>query len=193
MWWPFRKRRSHPAGQKVLLLIDWDNFRSGLLKRFGSGQIRLEKRIQRLIGWLKDEAGELVDDYGFVFAPEHLNDLFRKMCTKNKLRTFTCPKRDVPDSDGSMDSVDEVMIWFGKLMVRHPDVGFLCIVSGDKHFMPLMKVAVENNINVIFVAPSINCFSKTSEIIDKIIGLTSINPETGKKMFIKLDELEIAE
>jgi len=192
--WRFRSGCPvRPAGQKVLLLIDWDNFRSGLQTRFGSGKIFLEQRIRRLETWVRGELGELWGDHGFVFAHEYLNEAFKKMCVRNSLRTFTCPKRDTPDSNGSMDSVDEILIWFGENMLNHPDVGFLCIVSGDKHYIPLMEKANKAGVRVAFVVPSVTCFSKTPETIAKMMRLTGVHPVTEKKMFVRLDELDIAE
>jgi len=190
-WSFFRKIPLRQVGS-VLLLIDWDNFRSTLQKQFGIGKVRLDQRIGRTLNWVKGELGELLAGHGFVFAPEHLNELFRKMCAKNNLRTVTCPKRDTPDRNGSFDSVDETLIWFGKMMLAHPDVKCLCIISGDKHYIPLMEAAKKQGVSVAFAVPSRSCFSETPEIIKKIIGLISINPKTGKKMYVELDTLDLA-
>ena len=66
------------------------------------------------------------------------------------------------------------------------------IISGDKHYIPLMEAAKKQGVSVAFAVPSRSCFSETPEIIKKIIGLISINPKTGKKMYVELDTLDLA-
>jgi hypothetical protein len=180
-------------GNKTLVLWDWDNFLMGLQTRFAPDEVKLSSRIEKLMTWIENECGELVEvggkEKGFVFAPEHLQPFYQDICVVNRLHLNTCPKRKIADENESMDSVDEEIIWFGKLMLRHPDIGCICIVSADQHFLPLLREAKESGLRIAVAISAKGSLSKQKPIIEDILFLVDKSPITGRKMFIEADKL----
>lgn len=176
------------ASKKVLLLIDWDNLFLCLCRRF-KAKIYLEYRIQKLMEWLQSEIGEILEGYGFVFAPEHLSYFHQQTCVRNGLRLITCPKRKAKDNEKKPekeeDTVDETLIWFGKMMMHHPDVGIICLVAGDNDYVPLMQEAQRQNIKIALAPPTIDSLSRSK----KLLNLADRNPKTGRRMVFMLDSL----
>ena len=203
MQWPFswnnRKLLPQPTTLgRVLLLMDWDNFEICLRQRFGPGKMQIDQNIKKLINWVKSEVGELSGGYGWVFAPEHLNQTYRNICAENNLRMITCPKKHLAEPrrnpksrkmETDVDTVDETIIWYGKWMLQHPDIQFICIASGDSDYLPLMEAAKKHGIKVAFAAPSVGSLSKQTDVLQDILRLVDIHPTTQKKMFVRLDEL----
>ena len=179
--------------EKVLVLIDWDNFFLCLFNRFKK-EIRIEWRIRELLEWVKVEIGEILEGCGFVFAPEHLNVFHQEVCVNNNLVLFTCPKKKLqtpinnpktgmPETE--VDTVDGTLMWFGRLMMKHPDVGFICLVAGDDDYVPLMEEAERMNIGRVLAPPTIDSLSRSK----RLVRLVGRHPKTGKKMLLRLDTL----
>lgn len=168
---------------KVLLLVDWDNVFHSLFNDFGADRMNLEYRFEKLIEWVTNSVGDLLSSNGFIFAPEHFNAYHRQICVKNKLKIVICPKRQTEAQ--IEDTVDETIIWFGKMMIKHPDVKFLCLVSGDEDFVPLLEEAKKNGIKVALVAPTINSLSTNKTVV----RLVDNNPKNRKKMILRLDRV----
>ena len=176
------------ARKKVLVLVDWENLFLCLHEKFGA-DMRLEYRIQKFLEWIQSEIGELVGGYGFVFAPEHMSFLHREICRKNNLRLIICPKRQI-EVDGASparneDTVDETLMWFGELMMRHQDVGFICLVSGDDDYVPFMEAAKKQDIKRALAPPTVDSLSKAMGLI----RTADEHPITGKKMLLVLESL----
>jgi len=193
-----------PTPGSVFLGIDWDNLDISLRTRFQPGQVRLEQRLKLLLAWVTSEVGELFggyernngqysQGYGFVFAPEHLstNDYNRKMCVRHNLRIMTCPKKEKPDAEGSLDSVDQSLISFAESMIINSTVRRLCIVSGDTHYLPLLRFARKHGILVAVVAPTVGSFSKHEKTIEEVLRLVDNSPISGRKMFLRLDTMTL--
>lgn len=184
----FRKRKKIKAHEEVLVLIDWDNLFLSLYDMF-KAEMRIEGRIEKMMDWVKKEIGEPLGGYGFVFAPEHLSVLHQDLCVKNNLRLVTCPKKRIKNAKeeivGEEDTVDETLIWFAKLMMDNPGVGFLCLVSGDEDYVPLMEEAARRDIKRVLVAPTVNALSKSG----KLVSMADKHPVTGKKMILRLDAI----
>ncbi|MCX6718738.1 MAG: NYN domain-containing protein [Candidatus Staskawiczbacteria bacterium] len=168
--------------KKVLVLIDWDNLFICLCNRFGA-EIRLEYRIQKLLEWVQSQIGEILKGYGFVFAPEHLADFYQKLCTENNLRLMICPKRQTDGKEE--DTVDATLIWFARLMMRHPDVGYICLVAGDDDYVAMMKEAGLCGIKRVLAPPTIGSLSKNK----KLVATADKHPTTLKKMLLRIDTL----
>ena len=170
---------------KVLLLIDWDNVFFCLFNAFRE-DMRLENKFEKMMAWIKRDIGELFGDYGFIFAPEYLSSFHQGMCIQNRLKLMICPKKMAnPPRSKPTDTVDENIIWFGNLMMRHPDVGIICLVSGDNHFVPLFEAAGKLGIKRALVPPTIDSLARTKELI----RLVDKHPTTSKKMVLRLDLL----
>ena len=178
----------------VLLLIDWDNFFYSLFSRFGAGEMRIEFRIEWLMRQIREEIGELLGGYGIVFAPEHINFLEQQIFVRHKLRLMVCPKRNLiaPKIDpktGDLitieDTVDESILWFAKIMLKHPNFKFLCLVAGDNDYVPLFKEVARYGIKRALIAPTIDCLAKSKELIN----LVDKHPKSLKKMSFRLDDI----
>jgi len=180
--------------KKVLLLIDWDNFFLSLYDSFGPDKMQIDYRLQALLQWISQNIGELAGGYGFVFAPEHLTLSFQQMCVQNQLRLVTCPKRPLADPKRNLktgymmqeeDTVDETLIWFGKMMMRHPDVKFICLVAGDDDYVELFEEASHYNVRRVLAPPTL----KSLSLSQGLVSLADKHPLTHKKMILRLDEL----
>jgi hypothetical protein len=176
------------TAKQVLLLIDWDNLFFSLVNRFGKVEyIRIETRLKILIDWIKEEIGELVGKYGFVFAPEHLSLFHQEICINCGLKLITCPKRQLNNIGAQEDTVDETIIWFAKMMTGHFDFKTICLVSGDNHFVPLLEELKEQGIKIALAPPTADSLARTKELID----LVDINLQTGKRMLLMLDGIAV--
>jgi len=167
---------------KVLLLVDWDNIFYSIFDSFGPDKLDLDKRFERLTIWVKKEVGELWGGFGFVFAPGHLNSYHRQICDQAGLKIMICPKRQI--DDGTEDTVDETIIWFGLLMVKHPEVGYLCLVSGDQDYVSLLERTKAEGVKIALAVPTINSLSTNKALIRYV----DRHPITNKKMIIRLDK-----
>lgn len=178
------KNQQKQGGKKVLLLIDWDNLFINLFNDLGHERMQIEKRIEKMMDWIKTEIGELLGGYGFVFAPEHLSLFDRKMCTDNGLTIIISPKKEIPDSNKQEDTVDEKIIWFANLMADHPEVKYLCLVSGDSDYIDMLKDVKQKGVKVALVIPTMNSFSRMSGIA----LLADVNSKK-EKMVLLLEEI----
>jgi len=181
-------------GNKVLLLIDWDNLFICLSRRFEVEEIQIERRINKLMNWVQENVGELLCDYngseqlchGFVFTPEHISPKLQRMCAKNKLWLMVCPKK----SNGGrveVDTVDDNLIRFGKMMLRHSDVGSICLVSGDEDYLPLLEEARKCNVKIALIPPTLDSLSNNGGLV-RFIDKRINGP---RKMFVILDTIKI--
>ena len=147
----------------VLLLIDWDNLFINLFNDLGHENVRLSKRFEYLLAWVKEHIGELLGGHGFVFAPEHLSHYDRSICQTHGLKIFICPKENQRQGR-KRDTVDETIIWFAQLMADHPDLRYLCLVSGDSDYIDLLRDVKKRGIKVALGIPTINSFSRLAQM-----------------------------
>lgn len=182
--------------KEVLLLIDWDNLFFSLFDRFGAESMLIDRRIATLMKWVKENVGELLGGYGFVFAPEHLTFFHQQICVQNGLKLMICPKRQLKEpkrnrKTGEMeteeDTVDETIIWFATLMMRHPNFKFVCLVTGDDDYVPLFEDMGKHNIKRALIAPTVDSLSRTKGLID----LVDRHPVTHKRMVLRLDKVAV--
>lgn len=170
---------------QVLILADWDNIFLCLYNVFRA-EMRLEYRIKKMMEWIKSDIGEIFGGYGFMFAPEHLSVLHQQLCVENKFKLITCPKRQSRNELGEIateDTVDETIIWFGRIMLYHPHIKFICLVSGDDDYVPLMQEAEKYGIKRVLVAPTIDSLSRSKNLI----RLADKHPKTLQKMILRMD------
>jgi len=180
---------------QVLLLIDWDNLFYGLFNRFGGVEgMHIEERLDKLLKWVSGEIGIILGGHGFVFAPEHLTLIHQQMCIKHGLILITCPKRHLQEPrmniekgriETEEDTVDQTIIDFAKMMIGHPDLKTILLVSGDNDYVPLFEELGRRGILRALAPPTLNSLAKKAELIN----LVDINPKTGKKMLLVLDEI----
>lgn len=173
-----------PHREGVLLLVDWDNLFYNLFSSFKAEGLRLNYRLKKLIEWLENEIGEIAGGHGFVFAPEHLSSYHQQICLQNGFKLIICPKIQATEVDAKeRDTVDETIIWFGKMMMRHPDVKTICLVSGDDDFVPLFEEAEKCGVRRALAPPTLNSLSKSK----RLIRLVSKHSRTRRKMLLRLD------
>ena len=177
--------------EQVLLLLDWENFWYSLLNRFGVGEMGVEHRVKALMEWAKT-IGELLGEHGYVFAPEHLSAIHQEICVNNGLRIMTCPKKNLNEPRANpktgimetrVDTVDETIIDFAKMMIGHKNFKTICLVSGDNDYVPLFQKLKDHGIKIALAAPTTDSLSRTK----KLLNLVDKNPTTGKKMLLMLD------
>ena len=182
-----------PANSQVLVLFDWENFWYSLFNRFGIGKMDVDHRIKGMMKWAK-EKGDLFGGHGFVFAPEHLSSIHQEICLNNQLYLITCPKKNLligkrnqksGELETRVDTVDETIVEFAKMLVGHPNFKTLCLVSGDNDYVPLFEEMGKRGIKRALAAPTIDSLSRTQDLIK----LTDANPITGERMILILDQI----
>ena len=193
------------AAGDVLLLVDWENLWYSLLSRY-SGRVEethLEKRLEKMIAWLggrrrllgAELVGEnLTEGHGFAFAPEHLNQIHREILTDQGFWLMTCPKkllkeaREKPKSPGEMetrvDTVDQTIIDFTLMMTGHNDIKTVCLVSGDRDYIPLLEELGRRGIKRALVPPTVDSLARDV----KITRLVDRDPKTNRKMIQWFDK-----
>ena len=171
---------------KVLLLIDWENVIYSLIG-LGPHEMDLSNRIKKLVEWVKKEIGELLGDNGYVFTPAHFAAYHREICVQNNLRIIICPKRKsctIPPQKEE-DTVDETLMWFGNMMLVHPDVKTICLVSGDEDFVPFLEQAKKLGKKIVLVPPTLSSLSASK----KIVRLADKDEATGKPLILILSKI----
>lgn len=188
----FREKRVIPIpvdtnNPKVLLLIDWENIFFSLFSKLGPDRVNLNERFRNLVEWTNNEIGELFGKSGFLFAPPHFSAYHQDICVRNQLKIMICPKRKIILSQKSdlEDTVDETIVWFAIMMIKHPDIKFLCLASGDNDYVPMLEEVKRLGVKIALIPPTINSLSKSK----KLVKLVDINPRTNKKMILILDQL----
>lgn len=173
--------------KQVLVLGDWDNIFICLFEKF-KNEMRLGHRISATMEWIQNRVGQIFGGYGFMFAPEHLSVIHQQLCINSGFRLFTCPKREVRDKSGNIgteDTVDETIIWFGEIMLKHPDTGFICLISGDDDYVPLLEDAGKLGVKRALVAPTLASLSRSKTLI----RLVDKHPITGRRMILRMDNV----
>ncbi|MEI7424940.1 MAG: NYN domain-containing protein [Candidatus Staskawiczbacteria bacterium] len=197
MFWPFgiknKKKPNFPKrNKKVILLVDWENLFYCLHQRSNGTNMRIEYRIKKLLEWVCTEIGETM--CSIVFAPEHLSADHRKIWADNGFKIMICPKKqlDKPERNpksGQMetlkDTVDETLIWFATMMFKHPDTGYICLVSGDDDYVPMMEEAKKLNVKRALAPPTIGSLSKSQGLVKTF----DRHPFTGRRMILRLDQV----
>lgn len=188
---------SAETGQ-VLLLIDWENLWYGLLHRFNGDpeEMNISRRISGLMNWVQGMGGPL-GGHGFVFAPDHLPAGDRENCFRKKLQVITCSKKYVGegklnekkgDTETIVDTVDDTIIWYARMMVGHPNFKTLCLVSGNNDYVPLFEQMGHLNIKRALAAPSFDSMAKPTQ--GKIlVDLVDRDPLTNERLLLMLDKV----
>lgn len=171
------------GGNKTLLCFDWDNFFGSLFRDFGPDNVRLEERVDKIFSWVNTEVGKIISIGGFVFAPEHLNILHKRIFLKHDFNFLICPKKE-----GGQDVVDENIISFCEWAMKHPEVGYLCLASGDNDYFPLFEKAGKLGVKRALVVPTLNCLAKIPKG-KRLVDLIDSHPLTGRKMVLRSDLL----
>ncbi|MFA6190404.1 MAG: NYN domain-containing protein [Candidatus Staskawiczbacteria bacterium] len=179
--------------EQVIWLIDWENLWYSLMTQFGVEGIDLSRRIQAVKTWLK-KIGDLLGGHGYVFAPEHLSAVHQQICVDNGLWIITCPKKQllIPQENPKtgrleerVDTVDQTIMDFAKAWLGHPNFKTICLVSGDKDYIPLFEELAQHGIRRALALPTLGSLSRDKKLLDSV----DTNLATGRKMLLMLDRV----
>jgi len=139
---------------KILVLVDLEN----LLKQVTSINIRPEQFS--ITTWFDSVLRRISRDVGnveatdvFVFAPPHLAQPWAEIFYRLGFQIVLCPIVPTKDGKGIINTTDERLIEFGKAQSR---LGYshLCLASGDKDFVGLVREASRQGLKIIIIIGS---------------------------------------
>jgi len=162
-----RKKRN-----KILVLIDWENLLINTevpsLERF-SRAMGFDQLIRQLTN-----IGDIANV--FIFIPPHIASPYTEIFQRLGFFIILCPKIKTKE-EGKKDTVDEILIELGKKMMDQiPSLTHLCLGSGDKDFVPLIREAIQRRLKIIVAVGSLK------SLATDLINLADVNPLTGQKM-----------
>lgn len=175
--------------KKVVILVDWDNLLMCLYQKF-SPNVHLEDRIEKFFEWIHENIGETL--CGVVFTPRQLSLEHQKMWIKHGFKIMFCPKvhllKAQKDSkSGAMrtlkDTVDNELMDFGEMMLNHQDIGCVCLVSGDKDYVPFLEKVAAKKIKRAIAPPTLASLSTDQRMVNS----ADVNPRTGTKLIFRFD------
>ena len=166
------KPRKRPA-KKILMLIDWDNL--SLNMDLPPSESRVEG-FNQLIKQITQEVGEIA--IVVVFLPPNLAHLVAEDMYGLGFFIMICPK--IKDKKGvRQDMTDRTIIDFGKKMIALiPDLTHLCLGSGDKDFIPLIREATLKGLKIMIVAGNRKSLSQ------ELVGLADEKDDGQKLIYL---------
>jgi len=169
------RKRFKKLPNKVLFLIDWENFLSSTAS-IPPERFSLEAGLNRLIEKIAQEVGAIVNI--FVFLPPHLVSTWGKILKKQGFFIILCPR--ARDKGGEeRDAVDEELIRFGINMINQiPELTHLCLGSGDQDFVPLLQEARRRGLKIVLAAGSLQSLSK------EVIPFAERSPTGGRRVYL---------
>jgi len=159
---------------QIIVLADWDNLMLNC-KIPSPDRLSIIEGFDQLVRQLA-KVGEILNI--FVFGPPQAVNLELEDFRKLGIYAIPCPK--IKDKAGQeTDTVDQTLIEFGKKAISQiPNLTHLCLASGDKDFIPLLREAMRRGLKIIIVAGSISSLSA------ELIPLADKDPATGRKMIL---------
>lgn len=160
-----------------LVLLDLENLLMNV--HLGSrGEFLFTDRLGRAIEQLK-KRGRII--LGFAFTPRHLIPTYEKFFDEKGFFVVSCPR--IRTGREEKDTTDDNLIAVGKILINNiPDFTHLCLGSGDRHFMSLLKSAREKELKITAVVGNVNSLS---EEVSAVLGTI---PGTDKRDVIVLTE-----
>jgi hypothetical protein len=174
-------RRFKKPPNRVLCLIDWENFLSSTTS-IPAEKFSLEAGLNGLIEKVVQEIGAIVGIY--VFMPPHLISGWAERLKKQGFFIICCPK--IRSKTGQeRDTVDEELIRLGtKLINQISKLTHLCLGSGDQDFVPLLVEAKHRGLKIALASGSIQALST------ELIPFAERGP-TGERRVYLLSPIEI--
>ena len=149
-------RRLKKPPNKVLFLIDWENFLSSTAL-IPAEKFSLEAGLNRLIEKIVQETGAIVGVY--VFLPPHLSSTWGETLRKQRFFIVLCPRTKNKTGE-ERDTVDEELIRLGSNLIKQiPELTHLCLGSGDQDFVPLLQEAKHHGLKIALASGSIQSLS----------------------------------
>lgn len=164
-------KKLEPKRGQILVLIDFDNIMLNL--DVPPESFSLTEGFDRLIQEL-GKVGDIMEI--FVFAPPQTALAHLETFHKHGFFTIPCPR--VKDKTCvARDTVDATLMEYGRKRIARMQAGdYLCIGSGDKDFIPLVRRAIGHGLKIIIVAGNIN------SLASELIGFVDKHPILPKKM-----------
>lgn len=166
----WRRKKVRKIG-RVLVLLDLDNLVLNLnihTEAFSFGE-RLDVLMRELgaIGQIENV---------FVFASPATASLHLETLFRHGFWTMPCPR--LRNKEGQeRDTVDQTLMDFGRRMfAQMHGLTHLCLGSGDKDFIPLLREAVRRGLKIILVA------GNTTSLALELIDHADFFPEQRRKM-----------
>lgn len=164
--------------KNILFLWDWENTAKGMRENeYAKGNYDLSAGFDRLNQWLT-EIGKVIRV--LLFSPMHKIFGFDATFQRQEFSIVLCPKIPRVISPGVVeyiDTTDANLIRHGEFCIDHmPDIGYLCLGSGDTHFAPLLRAAKNRGIKIMVV------YGSEMSLSSEIWNLADKDPKTGKKM-----------
>ncbi len=164
--------------KKVLVLVDSENISMNTPLLFPPTNFSLEKAFGNLTEKIAQELGAIVGI--FVFVPSHQAAVWGEISQRQGYFTIYCPKKK--DKKGEeKDAVDDKLMRFGfKMLDQMPGLDYLCLVSGDRDFVPLLQEARYHGVRNIIVAGDLRSLS------EELIPFAEKDPKNPKKRRVYL-------
>lgn len=164
----------------MILLWDWENTARGVRERgYTRHNYDLSAGFTGLRQWC-ESIGQLIRV--FLFSPMHKLFGFDATFQMEEFSIILCPKiLQTINSDtlytNSVDTTDATLIKMGEFCLKYmPSIRYLCIGSGDKHFIPLLRSAKEKGIQIAVV------YGNETSLASEVWDMADRHPETGLKM-----------
>ena len=164
--------------KKVLVLVDLENISMNTPLLFPPANFSLEKAFGNLTEKIAQEIGAIVGI--FVFVPSHQATVWGEIFQRQGYFTIYCPKKKGKNGE-EKDAVDDELMRFGfKMLDQMPGLDYLCLVSGDQDFVPLLQEARYHGVKNIIAAGDLQSLSK------ELIPLAEKDPNNPKKRRVYL-------
>lgn len=161
---------------KILVLIDFENLQKNLETTPIPEKFSITAGFDKLFKKISQEVGEI--DSVFIFVPQHAASVWGETFHELGFFTLFCP--EVKNKSGrKIDTTDETLIAFGKKMINQiPELTHLCLGSGDKDFIPLVREAIRKGLKIIITAGDYNSLSS------ELIKLVDKKPDSTKMVYL---------
>lgn len=162
----------------MAVIWDWENTAMGIREReYTEKDYDLSAGFYGVKQWW-DSIGKVIRV--FMLSPMHKIYGFDEVFQNQKFSIVLCPKITKVISAGVVeyeDTTDASIITLGEFCVGYiPSIRYLCLGSGDKHFIPLLEYAKSRGIKIAILHGNESSLSSAMwDIADK-------HPKTGKKM-----------
>ncbi|SRR3990167_172027 len=165
-----------------LVLIDWENISKGFVESEHPPEtFSVSAAFDGLFDWINSETDEILDT--FLFAPLYIVYTNYQLFYDQGLFPITCPR--VPlGSPKSKDTVDEALIKRAERWITYPGLTHVCLVSGDRDFIPLLKEVKQKGLLIMISAidPARAKNPEHPPLSRELSEMADISPKTGKKM-----------
>lgn len=159
------KESERPRG---VVFVDTDNLMSGIVLERGGSPDRISEAsiiggFDNLIKRIAREFGEIVEV--FALLPPQRAYVWGVTMYRLGFYSVVCPRVRPKGGGEEQDTVDETLIKLAESLIDNiKNLSFICLVSGDKDFSPMIRKVIRRGLKIIVVAASKESLS--GELID---------------------------